>query len=303
MSNLAEKQFEILPSEDAGDGFVFGIGAHVSIDGDGGFSPGTSELITQDSQNTRRGVSGFGRDVSEPPTWSWSSHINRAHVRDAVDTLERFKTAWRPIELFEDPNRITTIRYRVGGRVRRVYGRPRRFDAPPSNLIDSGYVPVAHDFKCVDDHTYEDVEESTTLALSSEGGPSGFILPAQLPIQTMPDATSSTSEIAIGGSARAYPIIRFNGPWVNPGLVTDHWDLVLATSLMDGQWVEIDARPWVLTVLRENGSSAAGALGRRTWLEDIHFKPGTKPNVRLTGQSDFGGATCTIRWRNVYNGY
>lgn len=301
MSILAEKQFEILDSEDGSDGFVFGVGANVSVD-DNGFVPGATEWITQDGKNSRRGTTAFGRDVATAPVWSWTSHVNRNTVKEALETKELFETAWRPV-IAQEASRTVALRYKVGGRVRRIYGRPRRFDAPPSNLIDTGYIPLSHDFECVDAYTYEDVEGSATLTLSVEAGPTGFILPAQLPIQTLPAATSPESQVAIGGTARCYPIIRFNGPWVNPGLITDDWDVTLKTSLADGQWAEIDARPWILTVLRSNGSSAAGALGRRTWLEDIYFSPGTKPNLRLTGQSDSGGATCTIRWRNVYNGY
>lgn len=301
MTTLSEKQFEILPDENSVDGFVFGIGANVSLD-DNGFTPGTAEWINQDSENSRRGTTAFGRDVLSGPSWAWESHVNRSTVKEATETLELFTSAWRP-EIVEQASKLVPIRYKLAGRLRRVYGRPRRFDAPPSNLIDSGYVPVTHDFKCVDAFTYDDVEQSATIALSVEGGDSGFILPTTLPIETLPSATSPTAQVAIGGTARAYPIIRFNGPWTNPGIVTDDWNLKLSTSLADGQWVEIDTRPWVLTILRNNGSSAAGALGRRTWLEDLYFKSGTIPNIHLTGLSDSGGATCTIRWRNVYNGY
>lgn len=298
-TELNSKQFEILPREDAAAGFVFGIGAEVSVD-DGGFTPGTTDWLTQDSQNTRRGSNAFGRDVLTGPTWGWSSHVNRDDEDEALDTLERFSSAWRPVDLMETPGAVTALRFKVGQRTRRIYGRPRRFDAPPTNLIDSGYVPVTHDFQAFDAFTYDDVASSTVLTLdsASEGG---FILPATMPIQTLPVATSAELQVAIGGTARAYPVVRFHGPWSNPTLITDNWTLSLNTSIAAGDWIEVDTRAWNLGAIRKDGSSAAGTFSRRTWLEDIYFQPGSRPNLRLGGSSSTGGATCTVEWRNTWN--
>lgn len=299
MTMLAEKQFEILPTADALDGFVFGIGGEVSVD-DGGFAPGTTEWLTQDSQNGRRGNNAFGRDVLTGPTWAWSSHVNREDVFEAVDTLERFSAAWRPQDLMETPGAVTAVRYKLAGRVRRVYGRPRRFDAPPTNLIDVGYVPVTHDFQAFDAFTYDDIESTTTITLSTSGG-GGFVLPASAPLQTLPSSESSERQVVVGGSARTYPVVRFNGPWTNPTLVTDSWTLSLDTNIAANDWIEVDARPWKLTVLRKSGASAAGALSRRTWLEDIYFQPNSRPNLLLRGSSSSGGASCAVAWRNTWH--
>lgn len=299
MTLLDDHQFEILPSAEANDGFVFGIGGEVSCDGDG-FDPGEREWVVQDSQNARRGTRSFGRDVLAAKTWLWGSHVNREDVEGALDTLERFSASWAPEVLAEDPQEVTALRYRLGGRDRRIFGRPRRFAAPPSNQILTGYVPVTHDFALIDSHTYDDTESMAVMPYSStvEGG--GFTFPVTFPIQTTPSQGFGGGQITIGGTARAYPKIRFKGPWLNPSIITDHWSLTWEGEIGPVGWVEIDARPWKLTVLNQSGANVVEGLKRQTWLEDLWFAAGTQPQITFGGVSSSGAATCEIRWRNTF---
>lgn len=297
MTTLAEHQFEILPSEDASNGFVFGIGAEVSVEM---FDPGENEWLTQDSRNSRRGVTGFGRDVLAGKTWLWNSHTDQEDEVGAAAILDQFSAAWTPELLAREPGKTTALRYRMAGRNRRVYGRPRRYAAPPTNLILGGYVPVTHDFTTVDSFTYDDVESSAEILYASSISGGGFILPAVMPIVTMPSQGNGSGQLTVGGTARAYPVIRFNGPWTNPVLVTDDWVLRWTGEIGVGQWVEIDTRPWKLTVLDQSGASAVGGLDRRTWLEDLWFAPQSAPQISLSGVAASGGASATVRWRNAW---
>lgn len=299
MTALQEHQFEILPSAEASDGFVFGIGATVSVS-DGGFDPGETEWLMQDAQNSRRGVTAFGRDVVGSRTWVWESHVNRSRTTEAVETLEQFADAWMPDALVRDPGALTALRYRLAGRDRRIFGRPRRFAAPPTNLIMSGFVPVTHDFQLVDSFTYDDEESTFTIGYvsSAEGG--GFVLPAVMPLVTTPSLGNGSGQLTVGGSARAYPVIRLNGPWTNPVVETNDWTLSWVGTIPDGDWLEIDARPWALTVLDSSGASRVGGLDRRTWLEDIWFAPQSQPQIALRGVATSGSASCFLRWRNTW---
>lgn len=304
MTTLSEFQFEILPDEDAANGFVFGIGAEVSCD-DEGFDPGENEWVTQDSVNTRRGVNAFGRDVLGGKTWVWESHVNRGKVSDALDTLERFSAAWGPEDLVLQPGVQTALRYQMAGRYRRVYGRPRRFAAPPSNRILSGYVPVTHDFKLVDSRTYDDAEASVLIPYSSTITAGGFVFPAVFPLVTSANVGTGSSQITVGGNAKTYPVIRFNGPWTNPAMITPDWEIAWFGSLAAGEWVEIDCRPWRLTVLNQDGSSvvgtsSGGGLSKRVALEDVVLRPQTQPEISLDGISTSGTASASIRWRNAW---
>lgn len=299
MTVLSEHQFEILPSETATDGFVFGIDAEVSVGGEG-FDPGEIEWLTQDQKNTRRGVVGFGRDVPTGKIWTWESHTDRSSVEEAVDTLDRFSAAWMLEELVRQPGAQTALRYRVGGRERRVYGRPRRYAAPPTNLILNGFVPVTHDFATVDAFTYDDAETHVPILYSSGATGGGFTLPATLPITTLPSDGNGSGQLTVGGTARAYPRIRFNGPWINPVFITDDWTLRLTGTILAGAWVEVDTRPWALTVLTNSGASAVGMLDRRTYLEDLWFAPGSQPQISLAGAASGGGASADVRFRNAW---
>lgn len=299
MTALAEKQFEILPSEDATDGFVFGIGADVSINDDG-FDPGDMNWFAQSTDNTRRGVRGSGRDVLGPKTWMWTSHVDQDDVESAATVLEAFADAWSPEEVLRQPGAQIPLRYRLAGRNRRVYGRPRRFAAPPSNLIDSGFVLVTHDFETVDSYTYDDVESMAVIPYASSVSGGGFVLPAPMPLVTLPSEGNGSDQITVTGTSRAYPIIRFNGPWTNPVMTTNDWTLTWTGEIGPTGWIEIDTRPWKLTVLDQNGGSAVDGLDRRTWLEDLWFAPNSQPQINLAGAAASGGASAVIRWRNTW---
>jgi hypothetical protein len=301
VTTLSEFQFEILPHAEANDGFVFGIGATVSVDGEDGLDTGDAEWLTQDSQNTRRGVNVPGRDVKGAKTWTWSSHVNQHDVESALETLEDFETAWDPEELVLKPGAVTAVRYCVGGRNRRIFGRPRRFAAPPSNRILNGFVPVTHDFQMVDAFTYEDQASTVTIPFASEPGVSGIKFPVVLPTLTIPrDETQQA--FYVGGSRRTYPVIRFYGPWTNPSISTDDWQINYKGSVANGGFVEIDARPWVQTTLNHSGASAVGGLEKTFHYEDIWLRPKTNVQVRLGGVATGAGAFATVTWRDAYRG-
>jgi len=299
MTALAEHQFEILPSAEATSGFVFGIGAAVSVNEDG-FDPGENDWLTQDTQNTRRGITAFGRDVLGARTWVWSSHTDQDDVASAVAVLEDFSAAWMPELLVRNPGVMTALRYRLAGRDRRIFGRPRRYAAPPTNLILNGMVDITHDFQAVDSFTYDDVESSVEIPYVSDTSGGGVILPAVMPVMMTSSDGNGQDQITIAGNARSYPIVRFNGPWTNPSLITDDWTLSWNGSIADGNWVEIDTRPWALTVRNQSGASVVAGLNRRTWLEDCWFDPQSQPQCALRGVATGGTASATIRWRNAW---
>lgn len=299
MTTLDDHQFEILPSEFSTDGFVFGIGAEVSVD-DGGFDPGSTDWLVQDSQNSRRGVVGFGRDVLGGMTWAWDAHTDRSTEEEAVDTLDLFSSMWRPEMIALEPGQLTRLRYRLAGRNRCVFGRPRRYSAPPTNLILGGMVPITLDFACVDSFTYDDLESSVEIPYASSLSGGGFILPATLPVSTLPSEGNGTAQISVGGRARVYPVIRLNGPWTDPVFDVGDWKISWTGSIPDGGYVEIDCRPWRLTVLDENGGSAVEGLAKQTWLEDCWFAPQSTPQVTLRGIATTGAATATVSWRNTW---
>ena len=127
---------------------------------------------------------------------------------------------------------------------------------------------------------------------------SGVKLPSKLPLRTMPQGQRQGS-IVVGGDTATYPVIRFYGPVTQPSLVGDNFELILRTTIAEGAWVDIDTRPWHLTVLRSDGVSLAGRLGRRQWLEDVVLKPGPT-QLAFRGSATSGSAACEVSWRDAW---
>jgi hypothetical protein len=294
---LDEHQFEILPNELSTTGVGFGIGLDVSVDEDG-WDPGDAERLVQDSVNEQRGTRNFGRDKLTGPTHTFAAHVDQDDVPTAVAALETFRTAWSARDVIDIPGRLSVIRYQLAGRTRRFYGRPRRFAAPPSNRILGGYIPITMTFDTADDLFYEDQASTVTIpfATTSDGG---FTFPVTFPAATLPSGQREGA-IVVAGTTPTYPVVRFNGPITNPYLQCGSlWKLQLNMEIASGHYVEIDTRPWRLTVLRDGAYSEAGKLARRTWLKDTVFKPGPQ-DLSFGGSSAEGTASAIITWRGAY---
>lgn len=302
---IRDKNFELLPALDAADGAVFGIGQEVSLD-DKGFTPGSTDWATQDSVDPMSGTTMFGRDVLTGPVWNWQLHINRTTEQEALATLRSFRKAWHAWQIRDVPGAVIPLRYQLDGQQRRIYGRPRRFEAPPDNKILGGYVPVSVDFKCVDGFVYDDVMQEVVLHqgvdLENPGVDSGggFVFPLVFPVVTLAP-TRQQSHLVVGGDAPSYPIVRFNGPVTNPTLFGNGWTLSLDYTIPAGQYVEIDTRPWRCTVLLNGVLSVAGRVGRRQRMHKVFFEPG-RFQAKYVGVGS-GVSTCSIRWAPTWHSY
>lgn len=297
MTALSEMQFELLPSEDSAvDGYAFGIGRDVSID-DGGFDPGEFNFAVQDGVNPTRGTTLFGRDTPQAKEWVWTAHTDQDDTATALAALAAFTAAWRAREIARVPSAVTTMRYHLAGRTRRVYGRPRRLSAPPSNRILGGLVPITASFKTADDLHYADTV-TTAQAVWSATDDGGFNLPDIMPLHSLPAGTGEGT-LTNGGDAPTYPIIRFDGPVANPVFLTDDWALGLNLGLAVGDFVVIDTRPWHLTAVRNGTENVVGKLNRRQFFSNAVLEPGVT-NFAFDGLSSAGGATCTVSWRDAF---
>lgn len=290
---LLDHQFELLGEYDD-EGVAFGIGLDVSCDASG-FDPGSNDWLIQDQNDPFSGATRTGRDVQTGSTFTWSLHVNTTTENEALDALDALADAWSPDGLAG--SEVMVVRYKVGGRTRRVYGRPRRFAQSPDNRILGGMIPVTADFKRVDPLFYDDSPESTILGVEyvSEGG---FVFPVIFPVMTLPGGYK-TGSVFVSGRRKTWPIIRIDGPVVNPQIMTDNWDLNLTLNMNEGHYVEIDTRPWKRTVTLDGTSAIPGALNAKTRLRDLFLTPGEQ-SFGFRGISGTGTATCTISWYPAY---
>lgn len=294
---LNEMQFEILPYAEAEQGVIFGIGCNVSVNDDG-WKPGGPDWYTEDSNNPINGAMQFGRDHPLATSWQWGMHVNRDQVANAAASLAELAAAWRAPHIRQEIGAVLAVRYQFAGRTRRVFGRPRRFEYEPNNAILNGFIPISADFQCVDCYTYDDVEQAISMSLELLPA-GGMVFPTTFPTSPLPSGNQN-SAIIVDGDADAYPIIRFEGPITNPSLETAEWELSLDMQLNDGDYVEIDTRPWVQTALLNGDVSVAGALGKRQWLSHMSLSPG-QHDFRYRGSAGSVGAACEVRWRSAWN--
>lgn len=286
---IGDYQFEL-------EGVPFGIGtSKITVEN---FDPGSGEWSIQDVDMQGRPATAFGRDILRGPTWAFELSTNLDTPEAALDAASELATVWRSLAAVSTPGRVLTLRYGLPGRLRRIYGRPRRWAATPTNRLIGGYLPISCDFKAADPLHYADSESSVVIGTTatSEGG---FVFPVTFPAVTLP-ATERSGQVFGQGDEDTYPIIRIDGPIVSPWVRHNDWRIDLGLSLGVGDYVEVDTRPWALTVMKNGTSSVANKLGRRNKLGRMRIKPGAQ-EITFGGSSASGAATCTVRWRDAWN--
>lgn len=296
MTALVDHEFELLATEDEADGVAFGLHRAVSCNSDG-FDPGVSEWITQDVDNPTTGTTLMGTDTLKGSTFTWQLFANRDSEETAVQAIGELGKIWLNRKKARTPGVVSVIRYRMAGRTRRVYGRPRRWGTTLTNQILSGMAPITADFVRVDPLFYDDSAEVDTLDMIAESE-GGITFPVVFPASSIPSG-SNEGEIVIGGDEATWGIYRFTGPWVDPELVTANWTLKLHGIILDNDWIEVDTRPWMMTVRNQSGASVAGMLDPKTRLSKMELEPGHQ-SMAVHGESSSGTATVTIKRYPAY---
>jgi hypothetical protein len=287
---LEEFQFDL-------DGYVFGKGMPVFVDAEG-FDPGDPEKITQDGVNPITGARTFGRDMHTSTTWTWACYLSTEDVEGALAAAAAMGAKWRD-EKWLEPTEIAMLRYRIGGRTRCVFGKPRRFSFKPGNAILQGNLPPLATFDTSDTKTYDEDEQFVDLGMQ-RSLPGGFAVPFEAPlaIELPPDVTPQGS-IEVSGDAKAPLIVEFHGPWTNGSIeVGDDFKAGFTGSLLAGQSITIDGSPWATSVTRTGGASVA--LSRETRINRALVGPGQYAAI-MRGSDETGTARGRVRWRNAHS--
>lgn len=301
MADLLEKQFEL-------EGVVFGRACPVEVEK---FGPTPGTWRTQDKERARGNGVNFGRDYRGAGTWAFDLYTNGEDVHDAQAAAEQLAMAWPTDELVATPRAVTPLRYRIGGRTRRVYGRPRRWSAPPETVIDQGLLKITADFTVGDPLIYDDAEESRTFTLAAADPVGGVRSPVRSPVLSRYTPSRVTEKaITVGGTVPTWATVEFQygmtNPWIEvapsePDPVTGKvkfagWHAQVLTTLLQNDLITMDARPWVRSTVRESGTVA---ISRETRLLNMILPPG-KHRVRLGSDDGSSTGAITVRWRNAY---
>ncbi|MFP3990988.1 hypothetical protein U9R90_26680 [Streptomyces sp. E11-3] len=251
----------------------------------------------------------FGQDFKAAATITFEIGVDTVdqapggHGRHGanLDALSALAQAWDAEAVrrrFATPAVLRTVQ---GGRARRLYGRPRRCASVGSRLTRQGYTPVIATFACQDGVAYDDVEQQQRIDIVPPSH-HGLVGPLTTPLtMTGPSTSLPTSDVVVGGTGPAWPVITIHGPISRPVCeVVGRWKAGLDLDLGAGERVVIDPRPWARTVLRNGNASVAGALHRSApRLADIRLPLGRQDFI-LRGTDPTGTAYMTVAWRDAY---
>lgn len=280
-------------------GYVFGLGRPVFTH-EGAFDPGSVTWRTQDVDIAHGDGVVFGEDFITPPTWVWTLGVDQASDVAALAEMGRLAQAWRTRP---KPGDAVPLRYRVGGRTRRVYGRPRNLAPSLDNRLLSGYAEYLADFRLADALHYSDELKSTgnaQLAQSSIGG--GLRSPLISPLRSIrPTSSARAGSDVVGGDAPSWAIVTIKGPVSSAVVeVVGQWRLELNMPLGPNDEVVVDPRPWKRSVILNGGGSVAGRLGRRTSLAELRLQPGPIQMI-FNGAAASAGGTAKVSWRDAHH--
>lgn len=293
-TELSDYQFEL----ETAPGSRFGWGETIVVEE---FDPGTSDSRNQD-QAGLGDYRSFGRDYRTPPTWSWSLWTDCRTPADALGWIEQLAAAWDAPDVRSTPGAVLALRYKVAGRIRRVYGRPRDLDTPPPNLIQTGRVHLQASFVLADGLFYDDEENSVSqniAAMETTGG--GFTLPLVLPFVSAPEPEPRQELVRIGGTRPTWVDLVFHGPANNPWVVLGgSYHYALRGSIGLNRSVTISGKPWSMGITREDGTAVPEMLDPRARLADLRLRPGDY-GVQHGGYATSTGGGVEIRWHNAYH--
>lgn len=298
MSDLVNNQWEL-------DGYTFGM--NLPLDHEADVAPSLYTVRSQDAVASNRDGANVGRDYLEPGSWSFKLFVNLEDEDGALAELARVAKVWRADEVRASVGEVLPLRYRMAGRTRRVYGRPRRFDYTTDNRKFDGYIPVTCDFKVVSELFFDDEEESYPLGqLAPTTG--GFEAPFEAPLTTEEEDAVFPYSFTVGGALPTPGVFDITGPVSDPVIDIDNGDMViqLVGTIPSGRTVTVDARPWrMIATVRDNnapddsGSPVPGIISRRTRLPRLMLKPGAHI-ASFSGIDETGTSTAKVRWRRAH---
>lgn len=280
------------------NGYTFGYRMPISVD-QAGFTPEAGETIDQDQINPATGARMMGRDVASAGVWSWMMHMNTETDQDALAELARMGRLWKNDgKGWPTTGTVAMLSYRIGGRTRVVFGRPRAFDYSLDNRLLGGYIPPSATFALSSPLHYDSNEQVVLMKLGTEPS-EGLAFPAAMPFtfETVPGFVPSW-QVKVAGDAPTAPIVKFTGPVMDPSVTIGTFELGFSGSLPEGASIEVDCRPWAHT-MRRVGSSPDLAPSRDTRLNRALLQPGTYAG-QYRGLDLSGKSSCQVRWRDAW---
>lgn len=260
-----------------------------------------TELTLEDTDRPRQDGRRFGQDYRRGATGTFTLGArgvtgSKAAAEASVRQLMREQArAWRGDGVRMIPGAMAQLTTMQDGRELTTYGRPRRW-APNYAQIHAGEATAVATFDTWSDAWYG-AEQQVRIDIVPPTSTGGVTLPVSLP-HTLSSGSVASSDIMVAGVLPAPVAAEIHGPIVNPVVqLAGGWELRLTGTLVAGQTVTADARPWVRTILTDTGASWAGTGLNRLYsrLAELELQPGPA-NITLQGTDPTGTAYVVLRW-------
>lgn len=261
------------------------------------FDPGPADLQSGDTPQSQRDGVIAGRDFLGGRTWGFSVSTNCKDLATALVEDARLAGRWHDPKHRLNPLLKVPLSYEIGGRWRRVYGRPDRYAGMKGDVLAvQGRGRIECDFRVLDPRYFDDAETVLTLPIvpASTGG---LMDPLVAPLSTVRSSTPRAGYVTNEGKAPTPLKVVFRGPITDPYVrAAAGWEVALKGSLAAGQSIVVDS--FAGTVLR-GSAPVAGMLTRNTRLSSAVLPPGIS-DLTFGGTDPTGTALCELRWRSAY---
>lgn len=304
---LDDHQWQLADPETDG-GIIFGT-ADTGIQTITAPDLGAREPRTQDREMPREDGTAFGVDYEQGTTITFECNVMTSGWAEQSDLLDQFRAAWSKAEFRKNHAAYAVLKSCAAGRMRRAYGRPRRFAETDGNLTHDGYTAVVCDFATRDGLFYDEQPKITSIPIA-EPPSIGFTTPIYVTgvdpntIAFQTDTLEPDQQpgvVTVDGSP-TWAWIEVQGPVTNPRVGLGSLVLELDTHIPEGDSVILDPRPWSRGIRRV--SDGASLAGRLTWetppMGEWLLQPGSY-ELTYSGFDITGTSTALVRWREAHH--
>lgn len=273
------------------------------------FTMAGSTVRQQDVPGGLQDVMIFGTDRKTPGVWTFDMITNAgADPGQNLSWVDLLGQVWdSPIR--QTPNGALPLTYGLAGRLRRVYGRPRRWTPQPEpRAIGQGKVLITADFQLIEDETYYDeAEQSQQVGFTaSKVVGTYWQFPIVYPLASITPGALRSAGLTVGGSKATWLTPTITGPVSNPWVQifssafgTQRWSL--NGTVPAGTTMTLSGRPWKPGIYDNSDVYHPEMLDPRARLSQLRVPPGLY-TLSFGGLDITTQATCTVRWRNAYGG-
>lgn len=287
-----------------GEGFRFGRETRVHVTR---AEFGAPDIRSNDQPNARQDGISFGRDYFGGSVITFDINIKTkpTDTESAHSIYSRMATSWYTEDTHVGPSRLTPgevseLIMSRHGYIKVTYGRPRLIQ-PTTGKVNSGWIPVTATFQTNTHKFYDFVWGQNDIGFIP-GASGGIEFPLEFPLTTVSVSTQEDI-VEVGGNTETWMLSTVYGPISQPIIdVVGYYQIITKPgfSLGVGEYLDIDPRPWVGSVMKNGTIPMRGVFTQASRrMSNMTLPPGIH-QVVLKGTDPTGTASLRTRWRNAY---